>query len=124
MELDKIPVISKEELLKNLGSEDYVILNVLAAQAYRKIHIKNSRSIPFDKVEEGDLGNVDKNRKIVTYCASYTCSASRKAAAILKERGYNVMAYEGGIKEWAESGYPTEGEMSSEEYVESLVQHH
>lgn len=120
MELDKIPVIAKEELLEKIGSQDYVILNVLAPHAYRRIHIKNSRSVPFDKVEAGELGDVDMSKKVVTYCASYTCNASRKAAAILREKGYNVMAYEGGIKEWAEAGYPTEGEISPEEYIKSL----
>ncbi len=120
MELEKVPLIDKEEVLKNLDSEDYVILNVLAHHAYEKIHIKNSKSVPFDKLEAGDHEEFDKNKRIVTYCASYSCSASKRAAALLMDKGFNVLAYEGGIKEWAESDYPTEGEMTPSEYVRSL----
>ncbi|HKJ96370.1 MAG TPA: rhodanese-like domain-containing protein [Thermoplasmataceae archaeon] len=120
MDLENIPTIQKEELLKLLDSEDVVLLNVLASNSYEMIHIKNSLSAPYDKLENGEFDSIDKNKKLVIYCASYNCGASRKAAALMMGRGFEVLAYEGGIKEWVESGYPTEGRMTPKEYLSSL----
>lgn len=117
MNIDDVPVIKKEELLGMLDSKETIILNVLASQAYEKLHIRNSVSAPYDRIENGEYDEMLKNKKIVVYCASYSCGASRKAAALLREKGLDASAYEGGIKEWAESGYPTGGSMTPEEYL-------
>lgn len=112
-------MVSREELIDLLDSEKVVILNVLASHAYDRIHIKNSISAPYDKLENGEFDDLGRDKKLIVYCASYDCGASRKAAALMRERGFDVAAYEGGIREWAESGYPTEGSMSKEEYLRS-----
>lgn len=112
MDLGSVPVVSKHELLKMMDSKNVVIMNVLARQAYNNIHIKNSISAPYDRLENGEFDSIDKSKRLVIYCASYSCGASKKAAALMRERGFDAAAYEGGIKEWVESGYPTEGEDS------------
>lgn len=117
MDVTDVPVIVKEALLNMLDSENVVIMNVLAKHAYDRLHIKNSISAPYDRLENGEFDNLDRGKRLIIYCASYSCGASKKAAAIMKERGFMVAAYEGGIREWAESGLPTEGEISPEEYL-------
>ncbi len=109
MDLTNVPVVRKEELLDLLNSEDAVVMNVLASHAYDKMHIKGSISAPYDRLENGEFDNIDKKKRLIIYCASYDCGASKKAAALMRERGFDAAAYEGGIKEWSEAGYPTEG---------------
>lgn len=116
MDIENVPVVSRDQLLEMMESEEIVIMNVLAKHAYDRIHIKNSISAPYDRLENGDFDSIEKTKILVIYCASYDCGASRTAAALMRERGFDARAYEGGIKEWSESGYPTEGESDNADY--------
>ncbi len=106
---DQIPVLSKEEVLKHLQEGTAVVINVLGRPAYDDVHIKGSISIPLDMVEDGRLDALGESKDVITYCKDSTCLASKGAARILRKHGYNASAYEGGIKEWLESGLPVEG---------------
>lgn len=86
------------------------IVNVLSQEAYDDCHIPGSISIPLSELEEHAKKKLNPNKEIIVYCASYQCSASKNAFNVLKKLGFiNVRTYEGGIKEWRELGYPTEG---------------
>jgi len=86
------------------AEEDFLLINVLPAQSFKEAHIPGSINIPLEEADfEAQVEEVadDKNKKIVTYCASFDCHASRNAAEKLEKNGFtNVLAYEGGIKEW------------------------
>ncbi len=110
--------ISKDELIAKLGSPDLVIVNVLARPAYEKIRIRGSISIPRSELESGRWKELDRKKEIVVHCSSYECGASRMAAEFLEAMGFDVKAYEGGVKEWAEAGLPTEGIISPKQYLE------
>ena len=60
--------------------KDVLVINVLEEDLYRLSHIKNSVSILLEKLTHGEYSKLEKSRKIVTYCASYSCSASKQAA--------------------------------------------
>ncbi len=109
--------ITKQELSTKLGSPGVVVVNVLEPETYDKIHIKGSISIPGGQLQAGRWKELDKSKEVVTHCSSYTCNASREAAEFLAKQGYNVRAYEGGMKEWAESGLPTEGRLSPQQWL-------
>jgi rhodanese-related sulfurtransferase len=109
--------ISKDELAAKLGTPGVVLVNVLAPEAYDKIHIKGSISIPRNELEGGRWKELDKSNEIITHCSSYTCDASRNTAVFLEKQGYNVRAYEGGLREWAEAKLPTEGKISAEQWL-------
>lgn len=104
-----IRFLTKEEVLEHITNGTAAVVNVLAKKAYDDLHIKGSVSIPFDILEAGELDALEGNKNVITYCKSYTCGASLRAAKLLKDMGLNAMAYEGGIDEWEESGYPVEG---------------
>jgi rhodanese-related sulfurtransferase len=99
--------ISYDQLKKMKdGEEDFILVNVLPAEAFSKAQIPDSINIPVKQpdfeaqVEETADG---KEKKIVTYCASFDCPASSEAAEKLEKAGFtDVLAYEGGIKEWQE----------------------
>lgn len=47
--------------------------------------------------------SADKCRKIVVYCSSFECDASRQAAEKLDHAGFEaVYDYEGGTRDWFE----------------------
>ena len=109
--------ISRDQLAGKLGSPDTVIVNVLAEPAYQKIRIRGSISMPRYDLESGRWEELDRTKEIIVHCSSYECEASRIAAEFLEAKGYDVRAYEGGIKEWAEAGLPTEGTLSPEQFL-------
>jgi rhodanese-related sulfurtransferase len=90
--------------------EDFILINVLPPETFDKAHIPDSINIPlkqadFESQVEAAAGGKDK--RIITYCASFECSASRDAAEKLEKSAFtNISAYEGGIKEWLEKSGP------------------
>ena len=110
--------ISKSQLVSRLDSGDLVVVNVLKKEAYDKIRIKGSLSIPRKELELGRWQELDKQKEIVVHCSSYECTASRVAADFLESKGFRVKAYEGGMKEWAEADLPVEGSLSALQYLE------
>lgn len=100
--------ITRDELkvMNETEHEDFVLINVLARDAFSKQHIRTSINIPVkdenfvDKVADVVGG---KDRKVVVYCASFDCDASSKAAKRLEEAGFTqVYDYEGGTRDWFE----------------------
>lgn len=106
-----VATISKEELSKKLGKVQ--VVNVLSPEWYSLGMIKGSKKIPLSELDKR-AKELDKSKEVVTYCASTECSASSEAAKQLAVKGFNVKAYEGGIKEWTSAGLPVEkGETKS-----------
>lgn len=99
--------ISKEELQQKLKQGRAQVVNVLEPKWYSLGSIPGSIKIPVSQIKKR-AGELDKNREVITYCASAQCSASREGAEKLAALGFNVQAYEGGIKEWKEAGLPLE----------------
>lgn len=92
------------------------VINVLSPYYYQDCHIKDSINIPLESLAEAGK-TLDKNEEIILYCAHYQCPASKKAWHILNELGFtNIKAYEGGIVEWYQRGYPIDGE-ANEPYL-------
>ena len=98
-----VPTVSKDELLERVGRVQLV--NVLEQEYDHLGMIRGSKRIPLSQLE-ARMGELEPGKEVVVYCASYDCDASRKAAALLEANGYNVHAYEGGIREWTEAGLP------------------
>ncbi len=86
-----------------------LIINVLPANYYEDCHIKDSISVPYDNLSQY-AKDLEKNQKIVIYCAHAACALSHRAWHLLHDMGFtDVYAYEGGIAEWKKSGLPSEG---------------
>lgn len=78
---------------KQLISEGAIVLDVRSAGEYASGHIKNSINIPVDQLSRNLNKLKDKNKTIITCCASGMRSASAKS--ILKSAGYTEV-YNGG----------------------------
>lgn len=96
----------KEKMAKSLG---LLVINVLSKDSYDDCRIKGSLNVPLKELDRAAL-QWNKEQEIVVYCASYECSASREAFLKLEKLGFkNISAYEGGVKEWKQKGYPVVG---------------
>lgn len=105
--------LNKEMVLKKMRERHTVVLNVLSKDDYDKLHIKGSHSLPWEKDPTtfvklvGD--HFGKDKYFITHCAGYTCMAGLDAAKALKAAGFEAEDYPGGIQEWSEADFPTEG---------------
>lgn len=122
--------ISRNELAERLSSQNLTVVNVLAPvkppggdvayESYENIRIKGSVSIPRSELEAGRWKELDMHKEIVVHCSSYLCQASRKAARFLEKKGFDVKAYEGGLKDWAEADLPMEGRLTPQQYLTGI----
>jgi len=69
-----------------------VIVDVRTKGEYQEGHLKNSINIPLDKIGQ-NMAKLDKNRPIITCCASGGRSSSAKS--ILETNGFKEV-YNGG----------------------------
>lgn len=103
----------KREKLKEMLDKNhpFVLINVLNKKQFEKEHIPGSINVPFDNKFEKYAKEklLDKNEKIVVYCASFDCHASPNAAKKLEEMNYtDIYDFEGGMNDWKDAGYPFE----------------
>jgi rhodanese-related sulfurtransferase len=91
-----------------------IVMNVLSPELYADAHIKGSISVPFEQAEQY-AKTLDPKTEVVVYCSNYMCSASGMVAQTLLGMGFTkVWAFEGGMAEWYQLGYPTEGPVAKE----------
>ena len=82
--------------LSELAQQGAIILDVRSKGEYSSGHIKGSMNIPVDQLGKSLAQLKDKNKPIITCCASGMRSASAKG--ILKSNGYANVHNGGG---WA-----------------------
>lgn len=104
--MQTVQTISKEELSRKLdGRERVQLLNVLEPEHYGEGIIRGSRKIPLSQLDRR-VQELDKSQEVIVYCSSYDCPVSKQAAEKLAEKGFDVKAYEGGVREWRQAGLP------------------
>jgi phage shock protein E len=85
-------IFGKKVNLQEIISNGAVILDVRTKGEYQSGHLKNSMNIPIDKLPQ-NIKKLNKNKAIITCCASGARSASAKR--ILKSEGFEQV-YNGG----------------------------
>jgi phage shock protein E len=85
-------IFGKKVNLQEVISNGAVILDVRTKVEFQSGHLRNSINIPIDKLSQ-NIGKLNKNKPIITCCASGSRSAS--ARRILKSSGF-VQVYNGG----------------------------
>ncbi len=83
------------------------------ATAFAAGHIKGAVSLPVGEAETRlplFIATVPPAATLVAYCNGYDCHDSRDLGVRLMRAGYRVVyIFEGGVPEWRDAGYPTEG---------------
>ena len=88
---------------------DLFVINVLPTILYDDCHITGSVSTPLRELVDS-AQSWQRDKKIIVYCALDECDAGEKAYILLSCMGFsNITDYTGGIKEWFQLGFPTEG---------------
>ena len=86
------------------------LIDVREKEYYEREHIKGAISIPLTELNMRVSQCYNHGDEIILYCTDSECKLSPKGAKILDKKGFNkVLDYEGGLKEWKESGMPVEG---------------
>lgn len=88
--LHLVPV-ARKDVRSRAGKEDFVLINVLPEEDFKKEHIRTSINIPQDSedfVETVEKVAGGKDGEVVVYCASFDCPASPEAAKKLDEAGF------------------------------------
>lgn len=110
-ETNKINLITADELRHAIEiNPELIIINVLDENLYQDCHIKGSINIPSEKLL-AKTSSWDKDKDVVVYCATATCSKSKNAYMLLQDLGFfNLHEYSGGIQEWLQKGFETNGD--------------
>jgi rhodanese-related sulfurtransferase len=96
---EKISAQEAKELMEDLSSDDYIILDVRTIDEYNEGHIDGALLIPDYELEErAETELEDKSQIIFIYCRSGNRSAG--AAKTLEELGYMNIYDFGGIIDW------------------------
>lgn len=112
--MSEVNSISREELKKKIDKEeDFILIDVLGAKSFSKIHLPKAINLPIESenfIERVEEEVEDKEEEIIVYCGSFSCHLSSAATKKLIKAGYsNVIEYDGGLKDWAAADYPFKG---------------
>jgi rhodanese-related sulfurtransferase len=121
--MSNFSTITSDQLQEKLESDDsFLLVDTLGDQSYQRAHLPQAVSISAKEDEFADRvaeAVNDKHQEIIVYCGSFDCGLSSQAAEDLTAAEFsNVVDYEGGLKDWAESGYNLEGEEAQEVQTE------
>ncbi len=110
LHFEEIPTMTAQELKQAMQDDpNLYVMNVLPASLYNDCHITGSINVPLKEMID-TLSSWDRDKKIIVYCALYECDAGEKAYILLSCMGFtDVTDYRGGIKEWYQLGFPTQG---------------
>ena len=90
--------------LKNSG-EKFTLVDVRPKESFLQGHIEGALSMPLGEMFPETISTrLSLKDKIVVYCGSASCSASKNAAIRLHELGYHVLHFKGGVQEWTLHG--------------------
>ena len=105
--------MTKEAVRDRMKESNTVVLNVLPPSDFAKLHIAGSENLPLGLVSADFVQAAEKkygrDKFFITYCAGLICNAGPTAAKALQAKGLKANDYAGGIQEWSEAGFPTEG---------------
>lgn len=86
-------------------AERPIVLDVREPREYRRSHIAEAQSIPLSTLLQNGLG-IDDDRPLVLVCRGGR--RSRRAAAVLRERGFKAISVmDGGMQAWEAAGLLT-----------------
>jgi len=90
-----------DTLLKRMN--DVLVLDVRYPNEWQAGHIENTRHVQLDYLHD-HLEEFDRNRPIITVCLSG--GRSQRAAATLRDEGFDAESLDGGMQAWAAHQLP------------------
>lgn len=93
--------------LIDAGENKAVILDVRSREGYREGHIPGAVNIPLEELKSR-WRELAKDRQVVSYCWTASCTLCTKASQLLAAQGYQAREMVGGIEAWKQAGFPVE----------------
>lgn len=103
----RLESVTIDELIGKLDSGKVTILDVRPESEFKKGHIANSTSIPFDQLARR-LKELPKRHEIIAYCRGPFCVYADDAVILLNKAGYKAKRLQEGYPDWAVMGLPVE----------------
>jgi rhodanese-related sulfurtransferase len=103
-------LISPQELREQLASSTRpMVIDVRGAGEYSNGHVQGAVNIPLGQLSK-KLASIPHDQLVVTYCNMHHRGESRgeRAAALLRELGFQARALDGGYPGWKEQGFQVE----------------
>ena len=103
-------LISPQKLRDCLASAmPPLIIDVRGTGEYAGGHVQGAVNIPLGQLSK-KLARIPREQPVVTYCNMHHRGESRgeRAAAILREQGFQARTLDGGFQAWKEQGHPVE----------------
>ena len=105
--------LTKEQVREKMVEKDVVVLSVLPQEDFEKLHIAGSRSLPLTLDYGAFLHEIEKDvrkEKVLHYLRqSLDPGGRRQRGASHEGSGFQRRKLPGGIREWFDAGFPTEG---------------
>jgi len=101
-------LIDARELSERLdGAAAPMVIDVRGPKEYAAGHVAGAVNIPLSQLPK-KLKRISREGLVVTYCNMHHRGESRgeRAAALLRENGYDARALDGGYPVWKEAGLP------------------
>ena len=91
------------------GEVPSLIIDVRGSAEYTAGHIRGAVNIPLGQLSR-KIKQIPLEQPVVTYCNMHHRGESRgeRAAAQLREQGYQAQTLDGGYPGWKEQGFPVE----------------
>lgn len=115
--MEKIKLITLEQLMEmEVNGQKFKLVEVLGKDSFKKGHIPGAINVPapmditasqFAKAakEKG----IKKTDIVITYCASYPCHASTRAAKLFLKAGFKkTLDFKASKKGWIDAGFELE----------------
>ncbi|RPI79565.1 MAG: rhodanese-like domain-containing protein [Desulfobacteraceae bacterium] len=110
--------IRVEEILKQtIQKNDYILIDVRAAEEYQKVRIPDSLNIPLFAVK---TKTYLKPKSIVLFNEGYAWEALETECRRLKELGFNVKILTGGLNAWKNKGGEFAGDTAALEGIDRI----
>jgi rhodanese-related sulfurtransferase/DNA-binding transcriptional ArsR family regulator len=104
---DDTDAVDTDELLRRLGSDNAVILDVRPTQEYAGGHLPGAVHIPLEELADR-LAELPQDREIVAYCRGRYCVLAHDAVRLLNAHGLTARRAADGVLEWRAAGLPVQ----------------
>lgn len=100
-------IVSMQELLERMRSDEVIVLDARPANEYAAGHIPGAISVPIDEMQKR-LRLLPRGKEYVAYCRGPYCVYADQAVELLRAKGRRARRLSEGFPEWRAAGLPVE----------------
>jgi rhodanese-related sulfurtransferase len=98
-------VLAPKDFKSKMAQPSVTVLDVRTPEEFKSGHLEKATNINVnDSAFESQSAKLDKAKPILVYCKAGI--RSKKAADMLRAKGYQVHELKGGLDEWQNAGLP------------------